>query len=231
MRNIFLSAGHSDKLGRDRGASGNGYIEGALAVEFRNLLEKELNILGAKVYKDGNDTILAQTIAFFTGKTLSDSIVCDIHWNAGNPLATGVEVLVSAVSTQFEKDLAKEVVEEIAETLGIKNRGVKTELDSQHKKLGFLHIKGENILIEMCFISNANDMKKYQLSKNVLAKNIAKILFEYANNKPKKLNEYIVVKGDSLTKIAIKLNTTITFLEIKNNLNSDNLLIGQILKY
>lgn len=231
MRSIFLSSGHSDKVGRDRGAAGNGYIEGVLTVEFRDLLEKELKSLGAKVYKDGNDTILAQTIAFFKGKTLSDSIVIDTHWNAGNALATGTEVLVSAVSTPFEKKLAKDVVDEIAETLGIKNRGVKTELDSQHKRLGFLHITGENILIEMCFISNANDMKKYQLSKNLLAKNLAKILFEYANDKVSNVKEYTVVSGDTLTKIAIKLNTTVTYLETKNNLKSDSLKIGQILRY
>jgi N-acetylmuramoyl-L-alanine amidase len=231
MRNIFLSAGHSDKVGRDRGASGNGYVEGVLTVEFRDLLEKELKVLGVKVFKDSNDTILAQTIAFFKNLTISNSIVVDTHWNAGTPQATGTEVLVSTISTIFERSLAKEVVEEIAETLGVKNRGVKTEAQSQHKRLGFLHITGENILIEMCFISNANDMKKYQLSKNVLAKNLAKILFNYSLDKVSNDKEYIVVKGDTLTKIAISLGTTVTALESKNKLTTDALKIGQKIKW
>ena len=46
MRSVFLSAGHSNRPGRDRGAAGNGYIEGELAVEFRNILKNELEILG-----------------------------------------------------------------------------------------------------------------------------------------------------------------------------------------
>lgn len=42
---------------------------------------------------------------------------------------------------------------------------------------------------------------------------------------------YNVVSGDSLSKIAIKLNTTITKLKKDNSLNSDLIQIGQKLKY
>ena len=45
MRKIFISAGHSNKSGKDQGAQGNGYIEGQLAVELRNLLVSELKSL------------------------------------------------------------------------------------------------------------------------------------------------------------------------------------------
>ena len=64
MKKIFLSAGHSNKFGRDRGASGNGYIEGELSVEFRDLLSDSLSKLGIDVIKDGNNTILAESIVF-----------------------------------------------------------------------------------------------------------------------------------------------------------------------
>ena len=39
MRTIFISAGHSDG-GIDKGASGNGYVEGVLTVEQRDLIVK-----------------------------------------------------------------------------------------------------------------------------------------------------------------------------------------------
>ena len=42
MRKIFISAGHSNKQGTDRGASGNGFIEGELTVELRDLIVSEL---------------------------------------------------------------------------------------------------------------------------------------------------------------------------------------------
>lgn len=42
MRTVFISAGHSNQPGRDRGAYGNGYNEGDLTAEFRNLVITEL---------------------------------------------------------------------------------------------------------------------------------------------------------------------------------------------
>ena len=48
MRKIFISAVHSNKPGKDQGAAGNGFIEGQLAVELRNLLVSELKSL--KIY-------------------------------------------------------------------------------------------------------------------------------------------------------------------------------------
>ena len=41
-RKIYLSAGHSNRAGRDRGASGNGFIEGELTVDARNRITKYL---------------------------------------------------------------------------------------------------------------------------------------------------------------------------------------------
>ena len=44
------------------------------------------------------------------------------------------------------------------------------------------------------------------------------------------LKEYVVVAGDSLSKIAVKFRTTILKIKKDNSLNSDNLKIGQKLK-
>ena len=41
---------------------------------------------------------------------------------------------------------------------------------------------------------------------------------------------YTVIKGDSLWKIAQKFNTTVNEIKKKNNLNTNNLMIGQVLK-
>ena len=57
---------------------------------------------------------------------------------------------------------------------------VKLESESQHKSLGFMRLKGENILIEMCFITNANDMASYQANKVQLAESLADVLIKYA---------------------------------------------------
>ena len=180
MRKIFISAGHSSRLGRDRGATGNGFVEGILTVEFRDLLVKELKKLGVSPIIDSNDSILSQTIVFFKNLTSDNSILFDIHWNAATPQATGTETFVPNKPTQFEKDLAKEITDTTSKVLNIKNRGVKTESQSARKSLGWMRLKGENILIEVCFISNPSDMQSYQKNKEDLAKKIAEILFKHS---------------------------------------------------
>ena len=231
MRTIFVSAGHSSKLnsGRDNGAVGNGFTEGVLTVEQRDLIVKELKKLGAKVVVDDNDSILAQTMAFFKNKTTKDCILFEGHWNAGVPQATGTEVLIPATPTKFETDLATDLSKVIANTLSIKNRGVKTELQSARKSLGWMRLTGENVLIETCFISNKNDMESYQKNKEELAKRIAIVLFEYANRTTSE-NTYTVKAGDTLSKIAKENKTTVEKIKKDNSLKTDTIQIGQQIK-
>ena len=225
-RKIFISAGHSNKAGQDRGAVGNDYIEGELAVEFRDLLVKELNALGVNPVVDSNDSILSKSIAYFKNKTNKDSIVIDVHWNASSPQATGVEVLVPYPPSKYEKSKAKEISDLIAKTLGIKDRGVKTEADSHHGRLGWMRLIGENLLIEMCFITNKSDMNSYQSNKNKLAKELAKLLITETNTS----KTYTVASGDTLSKIANINKTTVDKLIKDNKLTSTVIYVGQKLK-
>ena len=227
MRTIFLSAGHG---GNDVGAVGNGYNEADLTIELRDLVLKCLKQLGAKVVIDDNKNALAQTITFFKNKVAKDSILLDIHWNSFNETSTGTEVLVPATPTKFETDLATDLSKVIANTLNIKNRGVKTELQSARKSLGWMRLTGENVLIETCFISNKNDMDSYQKNKEELAKKIAIVLFEYANRSTTYEKFYIVKAGDTLSKIAKENKTTVEKIQKDNNLKSTVIQINQKLK-
>lgn len=185
MRTVFISAGHSDGKGtsKDRGAVSNGFVEGDLTIEFRDLLHLNLKDLGVKVVIDNNSNAFSHSIAFFRNLTTPNSIVIDIHFNSSaNPLSTGVETLIPAKYTAFEYNLAADISKCISETLGYKLRGtngVKTELASHHGSLGWMRLTGENILLEIGFISNKKDMEIYQQKKHILAKKIAEIIFEY----------------------------------------------------
>ena len=227
MRTLFLSAGHG---GSDVGAVGNGYKEADLTIEIRDLTLKYLKQLGAKVIIDDNSNALAQTITFFKNKVTKESILVDYHWNAATPQATGTEVLIPATPTKFETDLATDLSKVIANTLGIKNRGVKTELQSARKSLGWMRLTGENVLIETCFISNKNDMDSYQKNKEELAKRIAIVLFEYANRGVNSEKLYTVKAGDTLSKIAKENKTTVEKIQKDNNLKSTLIQINQKLK-
>lgn len=237
MRKVFISAGHSSKIGKnqlgkiiDNGACANGFIEGVEAAELRNIIYTELKKLGLTASVDKDDSILADTLRAFKNLTTKDSIVVDIHFNSSSAAATGTETLVPDNPTQFEKDLAEAVNSSIVKTLGLKSRGVKTEASSHHGRLVFFRLTGENILLEVCFISNKSDMEAYRKNRFVLGKNIAEVIFKFANNVGSAEKIHIVQKGDSLSKIAAMYKTTITKIKTDNGLQTDTIQIGQKLK-
>jgi N-acetylmuramoyl-L-alanine amidase len=180
MRNIIVTAGHTNVPGLDRGALANGYIEGELTVELRDLVISELSKLGTSVQTDSNKNALAQTLAWLVGKFNAKSILLDLHWNAGG--GTGIEVIIPQSYSTFEIKLAQALADNISRVTGWKKRagGVKTEIDTARKRLGWMRPNAENILIETCFIDSKSDMAVYQSNKNTIAKIIAKTLQEYS---------------------------------------------------
>lgn len=174
---VYLSAGHNPSgLKPDSGAIGNGYQEAKLTQELRDLTTKVLRNNGANVWNDDDTMRLPQVLAAIN--STEKDVVCDLHFNAGPPTATGVEVLIPSRHTALESEIASKLVVMLAGVMKIRSRGVKTESDSQHKTIGILREHGINLLIEICFISNATDMAYYQASKRKVAEAIALILEE-----------------------------------------------------
>lgn len=88
-----------------------------------------------------------------------------IHFNAFNRTATGAEVwyyLGDSVGYQIAKKLSAT----IAKTLGIPDRGAKATTNLYVVSRSVAH----TVLIEVAFIDNANDMKKYMAKKSVVLK-------------------------------------------------------------
>lgn len=180
-RIVYLSAGHSTQAGKDRGASGNGKIEGIVAAEFRSLLVTELKRLGVTVVVDGDHTVLNDTLAWIKRFVTPNCIAIDIHCNAAHEAATGTEVIVPAKASAFEKALASELSGSIATALGIRNRGVKDETQTARKKLGWMAFAAHNALVELFFISNKYDCKAYDDKKQIAAKRAAEVIAKWAN--------------------------------------------------
>jgi len=176
---IFASAGHTPKgLRQDPGAIGNGFHEADLAVEFRNLVVALLMAKKIPVTTDKDDERLGTYLERI--KTGNGSVVLEFHFDAAaSSTATGTTVLIGNDADRLDKAFAKELVEANASVLGIKNRGVKSEADSHRGSLGLMREQGTVALLEICFISNAEDLQKYQKNKMTLAGKIAEILERY----------------------------------------------------
>jgi N-acetylmuramoyl-L-alanine amidase len=172
-RKIIISAGHG---GNDPGAVANGYTERDLAIEFRELLVKELLLLGVKPLIDDNKNALKQTLQWLKGVLKSDKTVCiDIHWNAAIPKARGTEIIIPDKPSLFESSFAKEILDVFVSN-GFTSRGVKTESQTARKRLGWMRPLAENILIEMAFLTNTLDLELYKMVKYKLAKELAVVI-------------------------------------------------------
>lgn len=177
-RKLFISAGHG---GSDPGASFGGYIERDLTIELRQLVVNELQKLGIQAVTDPNTNALAQTLAWLRGKFGSKDILLDIHWNAShNTDARGSEIIVPEKASQFELNLSNALLKVFTD-IGFRNRGVKPESETFRKRLGWMRPNAENVLIEVCFLTNNTDMMLYVNSKNIISKRLAFVLREYIN--------------------------------------------------
>jgi N-acetylmuramoyl-L-alanine amidase len=179
---IFVSAGHNSKsktIKADPGAvNKDGIKEGDLAIEFRDLVTQNLGLMGVKYITDSDEENLAMYLQRIN--TGTGSVVVEYHFDsAAKPEATGTTGLVEEEADRLDKAFAKELTDATAIYLGIKNRGVISETQSHRGRLGLMREEGIICLVELCFISNPDDLKRFHLHKRELAKAHADIIKKY----------------------------------------------------
>ncbi|GGJ06718.1 N-acetylmuramoyl-L-alanine amidase [Halopseudomonas pertucinogena] len=173
-KSLFISAGHSAS---DPGAVGNGYTEAAIVLEFRDYLAEALRARGIEFSKDGGR---GENLPLSRAWRMAadHDIAVEFHCNAfSRPSATGVETL----SHPEHMELGRAICTAISDTLGIVNRGAKGEGSGQHSRLAFVS-SGGGIIVELFFISNPDDVAKYQRWKLQLAEVLADLLAEEVRN-------------------------------------------------
>ncbi len=177
---IFISAGHNSKsksIRQDSGAIGNGYKEGDLTIEFRDLVCKELDKLGMKYIKDSDEESLQMYLQRIN--TGSASVVIEYHFDAGPPTANGTTGVVENDGDRLDKLFAKEITDANANVLGLRNRGVISEAQTHRGRLGLMKEEGIICLSEIGFISYKADIDKYNLGKHRLAEVHARIIKKF----------------------------------------------------
>ena len=236
VRKVVIDPGHG---GTDAGATGN------------NLLEKDYNLLISKYMYDrfkqlgipvaitrDSDTTLSPTDRVNTilnkfGNS-SDVILISNHVNSGG--GEGAEVIYAL---RNRDTLAKNILNNIGTTGQTTRKYYQRRLPSDTSKdYYFIHRNTGNLeplIVEYGFIDNTKDVEFLKENYEELAEAVISAVANYIGvpyKAPNGLitNTYVVQKGDTLYSIANKLGTTVSELKKENNLTSNTLQIGQILR-
>ena len=235
-RKVVIDPGHG---GTDSGATGN------------NLLEKDYNLLISKYMYDrfkelgvpvaitrDSDTTLSPTDRVNTilnkfGNS-SDVILISNHVNSGG--GEGAEVIYAL---RNKDTLAKRILENIGAAGQETRKYYQRRLPSDTSKdYYFIHRNTGNLeplIVEYGFIDNTKDVEFLKENYEELAEAVISAVANYIGvpyTPPEDLitNTYVVQKGDTLYSIANKLGTTVSELKKENNLTSNTLQIGEVLR-
>ena len=236
IRKVIIDPGHG---GTDSGATGN------------NLLEKDYNLLISKYMYDrfkelgipvaitrDSDTTLSpsdrvNTILNKFGNS-SDVILISNHVNSGG--GEGAEVIYAL---RNKDTLAKRILENIGAAGQETRKYYQRRLPSDTSKdYYFIHRNTGNLeplIVEYGFIDNTKDVEFLKENYEELAEAVISAVANYIGvpyTPPEGLitNTYVVQKGDTLYSIANKLGTTVSELKKENNLTSNTLQIGEVLR-
>lgn len=236
VRKVIIDPGHG---GTDSGATGN------------NLLEKDYNLLISKYMYDrfkelgipvaitrDSDTTLSPTDRVNTilnkfGNS-SDVILISNHVNSGG--GEGAEVIYAL---RNRDTLARRILENIGSTGQETRKYYQRRLPSDTSKdYYFIHRNTGNLeplIVEYGFIDNTKDVEFLKENYKELAEAVIAAVANYIGvpyTPPEGIttNTYVVQKGDSLYSIANKLGTTVSELKKENNLTTNTLQIGQVLR-
>ena len=164
----------------------------------------------------------------------SDVILISNHVNSGG--GEGAEVIYAL---RNKDTLAKNIINNIGTTGQTTRKYYQRRLPSDTSKdYYFIHRNTGNLeplIVEYGFIDNTKDVEFLKENYKELAEAVISAVANYIGvpyTPPEGLitNTYIVQKGDSLYSIANKLGTTVSELKKENNLTSNTLQIGQILR-
>ncbi|MCU4607308.1 N-acetylmuramoyl-L-alanine amidase [Acinetobacter radioresistens] len=173
---VTVTAGHSNV---DPGAVSGKFKEAELVTNFRNAVAYYLKSSGISIKTDGVGTTnnpLASAIKLIKGS----SVAVEFHLNAaGSSQANGIETIALPKDKKLAQDLSKAV----AAALGSRLRGNEGWIDqsqSARGKLGFISNGG--LIVELGFISNEDEISRFNARYWLAAKAVADVLIEYENN-------------------------------------------------
>lgn len=234
LTGIVIDPGHG---GVDGGATGNGIVEKNLTLDISKYMYDRFRELGIPVAltRTGDTTLNASDrpgVALNKFGNGENVIIISNHINAGG--GEGAEVIYAL----RDKDtLSKKVLEEIGKEGQVTRKYYQRRLPSDSSKDYYYMLRNtpntESIIVEYGFLDNARDAERLKNNYKDYAEAVVRAVANYKNLNYVPLtgsDYYIVKKGDTLWSIARDNNISVEKLKQINNLTSNSLSIGDILK-
>ena len=168
-----ITAGHSST---DHGAVNGKIKEADLVVNFRNAVTHYLREAGLQVKTDGTGTKndpLSAAVKLIQGS----SVAVEFHMNAAaSKQANGIETIALPKDKKLAQDLSKAV----ADALGSRLRGDNGWIDQSKSARGRLaYVNAGGLIVELGFISNEDELARFNARYWLAAKAVAKVLIDY----------------------------------------------------
>ncbi|MBS7020508.1 MAG: LysM peptidoglycan-binding domain-containing protein [Firmicutes bacterium] len=233
---IVIDAGHG---GTDGGASGNGIVEKDLNLKISQYMYDRFKELGIPVTmtRTTDETLTPTERVRRIMEAYGDNkgvIVISNHVNAGG--GDGAEVIYAL---RNNATLSNDILNELQKSGQNIREPFQRRLPSNTAKdYYFIHrdtgSNTEPVIVEYGFLDSTGDdpqqlKEDYELFAEAVVRGVMKYIGKpYTSTEPE--GTYTVKSGDSLWSIAQRFNTTVAAIKSLNNLNTNELDVGQILK-
>lgn len=168
MTKVCIDPGHGPgnfEPGRfDPGAVGNGHTEAAIARKWAETLAYigKVQFGAAMILPDER---AERPVARRASEAVQHGAthLISLHCNAGGRLATGTETIIPAEADAIDDKRFAQLVQGAAlESLGLRNRGIKTEAETPRRTLAIMgrHREMSVCLLEIGFITNPRDVQR-----------------------------------------------------------------------